>query len=189
MMIIRVHDKLEEQILAFIKNKDTDIHALRHRLDTVLDAAYIAGDIGCSMFSTLKIKDEQLIVTIRPHTSEIGMVYDMNGEYEHHGPDQEPWPEDALTYPPVPMEEYDSIFKEAHKRFEEKLQPGMCIVPQNGETVEDARQRRMDEIGRFEDELVAEVNAQLPFEVESTWMGYFPKNPYKEIDGCIVVRK
>lgn len=173
------------RILKFLREKDTDVKALRKDLYFLLDDAFKNGSIPYRMVADVNIEGEKLKVTFRAACRE-QWEFDLNGDYEVNDiPDQKEWPESVDTYPPVPLEKIREIEDTAWEHFRAKLDPGYMIIQREGESQEDALNRREEEVDKYLEELDKELSAQLPFEVNRG----FPKNPWKEIDGCIVVRK
>lgn len=109
-------------------------------------------------------------------------------DYERYGYDPGEWPDGAETYLPVPMEEVSAIMQKAFENFKKKIEsrPGYPMVMN-----EDDKKFIEEWMNRAESETIAELNASgaFPFEIAVVNGGWFPKNPWKEIDGCIVVRK
>ena len=184
----KVHEVTEKRILTFLREKDTDVKKLQTDLYYILDEAFKKGDLPYRMIANVEIVGEKLVVEYEP-ADKFGEEFDLNGDYKDVGPDPEEWPESVVTYPPIPMEKFNEIMEAAVANFEKKLGPGMYLIVPEGITEEEARKQREEDVDRWYAELVDEINKQLPFEMEQTWKGIYPKNPYKEINGCIVVRK
>ena len=183
-----VSEVLMKRIAEFLKEKDTEasaVKALKKDLYFLLDDAFKNGSIPYRMVADITIGEKRLAVTFRPAQQET-WDFELDGDYEvNDKPDQEEWPESVDTYPPVPLEKIREIENTAWDRFRAKLEPGYMIIQSEGESMEDALKRREDEVDKYLEEFDAEMSAQLSFEMKRG----FPKNPWKEIDGCIVVRK
>jgi hypothetical protein len=109
-------------------------------------------------------------------------------DYERYGMDLGEWPETVETYPPVPMKQCNDVMKQTFEKFNQKIEsrPDYPFVTKEHD------EKFIDEwFERAEKETIAELNESgaLPFEIAVVNGGWFPKNPWKEIDGCIVVRK
>ena len=109
-------------------------------------------------------------------------------DYERYGMDAGEWPATVETYPTVPLEQCSAAMQQAFDNFNKKLEsrPGYPFVTEEHDA------KFIDEWeNRAEAEAIAELNASgaLPFEIAVVNDGWFPKNSWKEIDGCIVVRK
>lgn len=164
---------IDDRIARFLREKDNNWKKLREDIQLILDDAHKRGVIPVKYTVVLKRKEDTLDVDIRPALTWYSVSWDMNGDYKEVGPDKEDWPDSVLTTTPFPIEKFKKVFASAWENFRDKVEIANCPS--------EVRERA-------EAELLAEVNAQLPFEIEFNWKGYFPKKPYKEIDGCIVVK-
>ena len=116
------------------------------------------------------------------------MFIERDLDYERYGMDTSEWPESVETYPPVPEEEFAAIMQKAFEAYTQKIKsrPNWPFITK--EYDEKAIEEWAD---RANKETIAELNASgvLPFEMAEVNDGWFPKNPWKLIDGCVVVRK
>lgn len=174
--------RLDERIVTFLIERDSE-KLLKQDLNNILRDAFKRGLLDCRMKADVVIEGDKLEVAYRPVLAVVEATYDLNCDYSVVRPDSEEWDDSVLTCVPVPRDKFDAVMDKAFRKFCEKIEsrPGYPMYTEDTD----------DWVERVEQEVLAELNAsgELPFEMEAKdGIGWFPKKPWKEIDGCVVVK-
>lgn len=173
--------RLDERIVTFLIERGSE-KQLREDLNNILQDACDRGLLDSRMKADVVIEGDELKVTYR-RPAIVEATYDLNCDYSVVRPASEEWDDSVLTCVPVPRDKFDAVMDKAFKKFCEKIEsrPGYPLYTEDTDAW----------VERVEQEVLAELNAsgELPFEMEAKGgIGWFPKNPWKEIDGCVVVK-